>query len=337
VDCLKSLSGGADNPKKPNLSQAGKWFSGNVTGLSGVIMNALTWADVERLTGGHVGRDIRSVCPFCSAARSHGNQKKKVFAIRLKDPDFAIYNCAHCGESGYLHSNNSRVVDLAEVKRRRAQADLKERNDKQRRTDTALRLWDERKPFFGSPAESYLRSTRAIGDWLSAFARLDEVLGFHPACPFEDKRLPCMLALVRNIRTDEPQAIHRTALTPGPTPDRIDRLSLGPTAGGAIKLSPHDEVTNGLLIGEGIETAFSAALRLKFRPVWSVISRSGLAKFPVLDGVQCLTVAVDNDDSGDGQRDAGILVERMVGAGIEVITTQPNLAKDFNDLVRAAR
>ena len=301
------------------------------------MSTAFNWADVERLTGGQIGRDIHSTCPFCSRARTARNQKKKVFAVRLKDPDFAIYNCVHCGESGYLHSNNSRVMDPAEIKRHRCQADNKECEDRQRRTGTALKIWNEREPFFGSPAEVYLRDTRGIGDWLGDFRRLDEVLGFHPACPFEDKRLPCMVALVRNIQTDEPQAIHRTALALEPRPDRIGRLSLGPITGGAIKLSPNDEVSHGLLIGEGIETALSAAVRLKFHPVWSVISRTGLAKFPVLSGIECLTVAVDNDDSGDGQRAAVTLVERMVAAGVEVITSQPHFVKDFNDLVRAVR
>jgi hypothetical protein len=293
---------------------------------------AFAWADVERLTRGQVGRDIHSTCPFCSHARTPRNQKKKVFAVRLKEPDFAIFNCVHCGESGYLHSNNSRVIDPAEVKYRRCQADNKEREDKRRRTDTALKIWSECEPFFGSPAEVYLHDTRGIGVWLGAFVRLDEVLGFHPSCPFEDKRLPCMVALVRNIQTDEPQAIHRTALTLEPQPD--NRLSLGPVAGGAIKLSPDDQVSHGLLIGEGIETTLSAAVRLKFHPVWSVMSRSGIAKFPVLPGIECLTIAVDNDDSGDGQRDAATCVERMIAAGVEVITSQPHLAKDFNDIVR---
>jgi Toprim domain len=295
-------------------------------------MNALAWDDVQRLTQGRIGRTVCAPCPFCSHSRRTTNRRKRVFAIKLKDPDFAVFNCVHCHESGYVHPDRSHVIDLTERKRLRAQADRREREDRQRRTVTALQLWNERKSFFGSPAETYLRDTRALGDWLDAF-NLDQSIGFHPSCPFGKEQLPCMVALVRNIETDEPQAIHRTALKLGPKPERIDRLSYGPIAGGAIKFNPDDDITHGLLIGEGIETVLSASLLLKFKPCWSVLSRSGIAKFPILAGIECVTIAVDNDESGDGQRDAAKLVERLVGAGVEAITTQTNLAKDFNDII----
>jgi Toprim domain-containing protein len=299
----------------------------------------LSWDEVERLTGGQLGRTVRTVCPFCSATRKRMNQRRPVFAVLLKEPDFAIFNCAHCGEQGYIHSNTSshRVIDLAEIKRRKAEGERKERDHDQQRTARALKLWDERRPFVGSPAETYLRVTRGLGDWLEAFD-LDQSLGFHPDCPFEGQRLPCMVALVRNIRTDEPQGIHRTALKLGPRPERIDRRSYAPIKGGAIKLSPDGDVTTGLLIGEGIETTLSASRALKFRPCWSVISKSGIEDFPVLGGLESVTIAVDRDRDGAGQRAADKCVERLTAAGIEVVTTHSPVGKDFNDmLVGSAR
>src|SRR5262249_59382726 len=128
-------------------------------------MNSLSWNDVERITQGRLGRTVRLVCPFCSLSRRRDNQKKQVFAVRLKEPDFAIYNCAHCGESGYVHPDTSRVLDLNERKRLRSEADRREREDKQQRTALALQIWNERKPFLGSPADTYLRHSRGIGDW----------------------------------------------------------------------------------------------------------------------------------------------------------------------------
>ena len=86
-------------------------------------MNVLTWSDVERMIGGRLGKTIRAVCPFCSRTRRTINQRKPVFAVRLKEPDFAVYNCAHCNESGYVHPDRpSQVIDLAERKRLRDEA-----------------------------------------------------------------------------------------------------------------------------------------------------------------------------------------------------------------------
>ena len=239
--------------------------------------------------------------------------------------------------SGYVHPDRqSQVIDLTERKRLRDDAHRREREDKQQRTASALQLWSERKPFRGSPAETYLRDSRGIGEWLEAFD-LDENLGFHSSCPFGSDRLPCMLALVRNIETDEPQALHRTALTTGPKPQRIDRLSLGPVAGGAVKLSLDGDVTTGLLIAEGIETTLSASLTLNFRPCWSVLSRSGIAKFPILAGIESVTIAVDNDESGDGQRDAAVLAGRLEAAGVRARRAYSKVGKDFNDVLRGSK
>jgi putative DNA primase/helicase len=105
-------------------------------------------------------------------------------------------------------------------------------------------------------------------------------------------------------------------------------------AGGAIKISPHDEVHLGLLAGEGIETVLSASKELYFKPVWSLIDKGNLAKFPVLSGLECLTIAVDNDPGGDGQRAAMETVKRQTQGGLEVVTVKPTSAKDFNDVIR---
>ena len=90
-----------------------------------------------------------------------------------------------------------------------------------------------------------------------------------------------MLALVRDIKTDSPVAIHRTALTKDG--HKIDRMSLGPVGGGAIEISPDFEVHSGLMIGEGIETVLSASKLFQYKPVWSVIDAGNLQRFPVGD------------------------------------------------------
>jgi hypothetical protein len=98
-------------------------------------MTRLTWADIEHITQGQLGRNIISTCPFCSSSRKRHNQKKKIFAVKLVDPDFAIFHCAHCGEGGYVHpERTAQVIDLAERQKRREDAERRERAYNQQRT-----------------------------------------------------------------------------------------------------------------------------------------------------------------------------------------------------------
>jgi hypothetical protein len=294
----------------------------------------ISWEAIETITQGRFGRTM-AVCPLCSAQRRTPQKRhSKVLAVKLLETEFAVYFCNHCGESGYSHPDAPRrVVDLAEQQRRRDEAKRHAETEKQKRKDQALKLWDEGRPFRGSPAENYLLHTRGIGDWLDTFPFLDQVFRYHPDCPFGGERHPCLIALVRNIKTDAPIAIHRTALTKDNPPQKIGRRSLGLINGGAIKVSPDFEVHEGLMIGEGIETVLSASKHFQFRPVWSLIDANNLAKFPPLSGLECLTIAVDNDANGTGQLAAVECSNRYLKANIEVIKTTPTRVKDFNELV----
>ena len=69
-------------------------------------------------------------------------------------------------------------------------------------------IWCEARPLRGTLAEKYLRS-RCIEVPDEAL----EVLRFHPRCPWGIGTRPAMVALVRDIITDEPTGIHRTALS----------------------------------------------------------------------------------------------------------------------------
>lgn len=56
-----------------------------------------------------------------------------------------------------------------------------------------------------------------------------EAIRFHPACPFRLKddttvRLPTMVGLMRDILTDKPCGIHRTALKPDGSGKAVDEL-----------------------------------------------------------------------------------------------------------------
>jgi hypothetical protein len=147
-----------------------------------------------------------------------------------------------------------------------------------------------------------------------------------------------MVCLVRNIATDEPQAIHRTAITLDGEKATIDgrsRMALGPIGGGAIKMTPDEDVILCLGIGEGIESALSLCRRQEFghSPVWSLISAGGVQDFPILSGIESLFIAVDHDPAG--QQAARTAAHRWHGAGREVFFVTPIAPyADLNDLDR---
>jgi len=166
-----------------------------------------------------------------------------------------------------------------------------------------------------------------------------EVLRFHKHCPFgPGQSKPCIVALYRGIHDDEPRAISRTALTDEGV--KIDRKMLGPIAGTACKLTPDQDVTLGLHIAEGIETAL-ASMMLGFQPMWALGSAGAISFFPVLAGIECLTIVIDHDlanpETGrtPGQDAAEECSERWSGAGVEVIHVQPDVpGEDMADVIK---
>lgn len=195
------------------------------------------------------------------------------------------------------------------------------------RIERAGTLWREARSIEGTPAAVYLAS-RGV-------SYQGEALRWHPSCPFgKGERHGCMIGLVRNIVTNEPQAIHRTAIDA--TGRKIDRKAYGPIGGGAVKLTDDADVTKVIAIGEGIETALSIRelTDLGNMPVWSVLSANGIAAFPVLPGIESVWIAADNDASGTGHNAARSAGERLHAAGVETIILAPTQAgADLNDKV----
>lgn len=192
-----------------------------------------------------------------------------------------------------------------------------------------LALWAETVDAHGTPVEAYLAS-RGLG-------LIGHDIRFHPACPFGGERTLAMVCLVRDVITNEPVAIHRTALNMAGEKVKIggaDRLSLGPVRGGAIKLMPDEDVTTCLGVGEGLESTASLQLAPEFgaSPVWSLISAGGIESLPVLAGIECLWIAVDHD--GGGIRASRACARRWHEAGREVFLVETRKAgADLNDLV----
>jgi hypothetical protein len=245
-----------------------------------------------------------------------------------------VWNCRGCARGGdiielVMHLDG---VDFREACRSLI-GEVKPARSPQRssRVSNGLELWRAAAPIAGTLAETYLRS-RGL-DFSDPRA-----LRFHPHCPFgPGVTHPCMVALFRSVVTNEPVGIHRTAIDP--VGRKIDRMTLGRIGAAAIKLSADEKVEQGLTIGEGIETTI-AGMMLGFRPAWAVGFAGGIRAFPVLGGIDCLTILVDHDAPDRNGRQAGLQAaqecsERWTGAGREVQRVIPRRqGDDMADLAK---
>ncbi|MGX0962350.1 phage/plasmid primase-like uncharacterized protein [Bradyrhizobium japonicum] len=103
-----------------------------------------------------------------------------------------------------------------------------------------------------------------------------------------------MVALMTDIVTNEPCGVHVTYLDGEGR--KIARNMYGRAKNAVTRLSADEDVEYGLAIGEGVETCLATG----FRPIWATLSAGTMAAFPVLSGIECLTVFADNDESGTG-------------------------------------
>jgi Toprim domain len=200
------------------------------------------------------------------------------------------------------------------------------------------RLWKKAGSPYGTLVERYLARRH-----LTLPADAGDCIRFHPRCPFgkddegETIYTPAMVALVRNVVSNEPQGIHRTAIDLSGRKAKIGgdgRMALGPTAGGAIKLTANEKVIIAIGIGEGIETTLSLQRIPEWAasPVWSLINDRGMENFPVLAGIETLVVAVDHDEAGENA--ALAVAERWRAAARQMLLFEAvNPDNDLNDVI----
>jgi hypothetical protein len=186
-------------------------------------------------------------------------------------------------------------------------------------TGLARRIWGEAEPPAATPVERYLLGRRLA---LPSAAPLR----FHPACPRGSERGPAMLALMTDPVTGEPCGVHRTFLAPdgaGQAPEGPNGEPSKMMAGraGVVRLVLDQEATTCLGVAEGIETALAVMQRCGWRPVWAATSAGAIRAFPVLPGVECLTVFADADSPGIGA--ARACCRRWAAAGREAMWRAP--------------
>ena len=146
---------------------------------------------------------------------------------------------------------------------------------------------------------------------------------------------PCLVALLTDVVTREAKSLHFTWIQPdgqkaAVKPPRL-LLKGHVKAGTVCRLWPDSDVTYGLAIAEGIETALSLAHA--YRPAWACVDAGNLSAFPVLPGVESLLIACDRDPAGE--KAAAACASRWADEGREVLVTRQS-CNDLNDLVQIA-
>ena len=163
-----------------------------------------------------------------------------------------------------------------------------------------------------------------------------DVVRFHPALKLlGDERTPAIVWLLRDVFTDELVGIQRCYLDLDGK--LIRRKTLGrSTYNCAIKLSDDAEVTTGLHIASSVDASI-AAMNCGLRPVWTVPSAAALPDFPVLNGVECLTI-IGGDDDAQAVADVS---QRWSNAGreVRVINEDPPRSGELRggELLRSGR
>jgi len=204
-------------------------------------------------------------------------------------------------------------------------------NAAMRRTEHALAIWRQAVPAAGTPIERYL-SLRGYDGQIPPTIRAAPSLKHSES----GQTFPAMVAAVSASPGRKVIAVHRTYLTcdgSSKAPVPAAKMSLGPIAGGAVRLSPACRV---LAITEGIETGLSVMLATGI-PTWAALSAGGLEQLilPSLPLAQEVIICADNDANGRGQKAANIAARRFLDDGRRVrIAVPPDIGADFNDIQR---
>jgi putative DNA primase/helicase len=177
------------------------------------------------------------------------------------------------------------------------------------RIQYALRLWREASPLHGSLGERYFVEHRKLEVYKLP---LDHVLRWH-------KHLSAIVALMPDPSTGKSVGLHRTFLNSSGA--KIERKMVGRQ--GVVRLSLDDGATYGVGITEGIEDGL-AVLLSGWSPVWAATSAGAVARFPVLSGVEALTIFADADEPG--LEAARACCVRWRDAGREVSIASPRVA-----------
>jgi hypothetical protein len=206
----------------------------------------------------------------------------------------------------------------------------KRESESTEKLDLARQIWKATMPLAGTLGAEYL-ALRCC-----QIPPPDGDLRFHPAvyCADLTAELPALIGKVTTVEGNRAVGIHRIWIRPGDAlAISTKRLGGATDAAVCIRLWPDESVETALAIAEGVETALAAAHR--FRPVWSTIDAGQMAKFPLLPGIESLTLFADFDTAG--MKAATAVQKRYFLARRTAQLVRSRVpGQDFNDVIRAA-
>jgi hypothetical protein len=274
---------------------------------------------------------LRSTCPRCSAKRSKARQECLSITVEAGE---ALWFCHHCNWRGGVRAGEQQPHHPRAVPHTPPPGHDKGYHafDSGKR---AREIWNEALPITGTIAAIYLSIF-----YKQLPANLFQALRFHPRVwrRFDRQCRPALICALTDIHTNELKAIQRIYLKP----DGSDRLrdaddnakkpTLGPSKGTVCRLTPDEDVTTGISLAEGVEDGIFL-LGEGWAPVWVTCGTTNLKSFPVLGGIEALTIWPDGDPPGLEAADA--VYETWHRAKREVVITE--LDARFKDLGGVAR
>jgi len=207
---------------------------------------------------------------------------------------------------------------------------------------SVARIITELRPIRGTDGERYLKERRridtaAIADILErtdAIGWHDAIFFREPGHPLDGRKIGAVIGVMTDPISAAPTgAISRTYLDAEGR--KVAKARTFGAPAGLVRLSEDADVLEGIFLAEGLETAL-AAMAIGLRPIWSTGATALMAKFPVLAGIEALSLLADHDESGAGETAARQAEARWLQAGREVRIFRVDQFGDLNDAIAKA-